>query len=141
MYHSLSFASRKNHARDELPIENLPWGSGKGRCLWRRGKTCPAQAVHALSNETGTLIREDEKPLPARRHGEMSHIESDDMECQARRASTQLLQREPRAICPPFQLTHEFVAKLLQRVNAMTLYQEIPHFLTGKRPHPDQQMA
>ena len=36
------------------------------------------------------------------------------------------------------QLKHSFVAKLLQPVNAMTLYQEIPHFLTGKRPHPDQ---
>jgi hypothetical protein len=33
MYHSLSFACLKNHETDECLIENLPWGSGKGRCL------------------------------------------------------------------------------------------------------------
>jgi hypothetical protein len=72
MYDSLSFAFRKNHARDGYQIENLPWDSGKGICLWRQGKTCPAQAVHALSNETGTLIREDEKPLPFQAWGDVT---------------------------------------------------------------------
>ncbi len=56
------FACLKNHETDECSIENLPQGLRKGRCLWRRGKTCPAQVVHALSRETGTPTREGGKP-------------------------------------------------------------------------------
>jgi hypothetical protein len=72
MYHSLSFACLKNHETDECSIENLPWDSGKGRCLWRRGKTCPAQVVHALSNETGMPTREGGKPLPLEAWGDVT---------------------------------------------------------------------
>jgi hypothetical protein len=74
MYPSLSFACLKNHETDECSIENLPWGSGKGRCLWRQGKTCPAQAVYALSNETGRPTREGGKPLPFQAWGDVTCI-------------------------------------------------------------------
>src|SRR5438045_7469343 len=36
---SLSLAVDKNHVNDDYQIENLPCGSGKGRCLWRQCKS------------------------------------------------------------------------------------------------------
>src|SRR6266545_3006138 len=58
MYHSLSIARNKNHVPDARPIENLPWGSGKGICLWRRGKTWTAStlSMHSPAKQGGQWI-------------------------------------------------------------------------------------
>jgi hypothetical protein len=70
--HSLSFASLKNQERDELPIENLPWGSGKGICLWRQSKTAIGFKAfrHLPAKQERSFVRM-RSPCPSR-HGEMS---------------------------------------------------------------------